>query len=81
MIDIYISYISIIYVIVLTHVAYLMKSHVSDPVIILLVCSYSMRQVKPATSEKCIITRQFSLWLEYRMYNLDEWVHSQYFTL
>ena len=33
---------------------YLMKSHICDPVVIILVCSYSVRQVEPATSEMWI---------------------------
>lgn len=32
--------------------AYLMKGHISDPVIILLVCGDSVRQVKPAARER-----------------------------
>lgn len=50
----------------MTSTAYLMKSYISDPVIIFLVCSYSMGQVKPATSEKCI-TRRHTFFSAFRM--------------
>lgn len=55
--------------------AYLMKSHISHPVIILFVCCYSMRQKKPATSEKCFIIRQ--LWLCLRCLVVGTLIHTQ----